>query len=158
MGRMYSVEFENVTVSAAQDLFALKPATDKPIEIHAVYLDQISDVGDAAEEMLRLRIIRGHTTIGSGGANPTPARLAGTEVASGITTNSRTNDTTIASSGTPINLHSGAFNIRTGWVYQPTPECRPGCAENNGFIVVRLMAAPADPVVMSGTLYYEEVA
>ena len=49
MGRMYAVSFENVTVSAAQDFFEVSPADDNPVLIHAVYLSQSSDTGDAAE-------------------------------------------------------------------------------------------------------------
>ena len=157
MGRMYSIEFENVSVTAAQDFFALKPADDKPILIHGIYLSQFSDVGDSAEEILRVKIIRGAATIGSGGSNPTPRPMDSNDAASGITTNSRVNDTTETSGGSPVDLHSDAFNIRVGWVYIPTPEMRIRCDEGDGFIAVALMAAPADAVSMSGTLYFEEI-
>lgn len=157
MGRVYSVEFEAVAVTAAQDLFALKPADDKPITIHAIFLSQSSDVGDAAEEMLRIKIIRGAATIGSGGSNPTPRPLNSGDSASGITTNCRVNDTTETSGGTPLDMHSEAFNIRTGWAYMPIPEDRIRCAESDGFISVALMNAPGDELTVSGTLYFEEV-
>ncbi len=157
MGRIYSVEFEGVAVTAVQDFFALKPATDKPIKIHAIHLSQSSDVGDAAEEMLRVKIIRGASTIGSGGTNPTPRPLDSGDAACGITTNCRVNDTTKASGGTQLDMHSEAFNIRTGWVYLPTPEDRIRCSASDGFIVLSLMNAPNDELTMSGTLIFEEV-
>ena len=59
--------------------------------------------------------------------------------------------------GTPVDLHAEAFNIRAGWAYIPTPEARPGVGQNNTIIVVRLMAAPADSLTMSGTLIVEEL-
>ena len=31
MGRVYSVNFENVAVAAAQDFFEVSPADDKPV-------------------------------------------------------------------------------------------------------------------------------
>lgn len=157
MGRMYSVVFQNVAVTAAQDFFSLKPADDKPIKIHAIFINQQSDVGDSAEEMLVVHIIRDWTTIGSGGSNPTPRPLDSNDGASGITTNCRTNDTTEASGGSPLILHAEHFNIRTGWAYVPTPECRVRQDEGDGFLAIALIVAPNDSLTMCGTLYYEEL-
>ena len=155
MGRLYSVEFEGVAVTAQVDFFELTPADDKPIALWGLFLSQSSDVGDAAEEILRVRIIRGHATSGSGGATPTPAPLNHIDTAAGFT--AETNNTTIASTGTPINLHSDAFNIRTGLQLIFPPELRPQASQANTTIVVRLMAAPTDSLTMSGTLYVEEL-
>lgn len=155
MGRMYAVTFENVSVSAAQDLFEIAPADDKPCIVHAIHLAQISDVGDAAEEMLRLEIIRGYTTSGSGGSAATPAALNPNDPAASFA--AEINNTTLANTGTVVVLHADAFNIRAGWVYIPTPECRPIVTQAQTTLVVRLMAAPADAVTMSGTLVVEEL-
>lgn len=155
MARFYTVEFENVSVSAAQDFFELAAATYRPILLVGLSLTQISDVGDAAEEMLRVRIIRGHASSGSGGATPTPSPVDPYDVAAGFT--AETNNTTIASGGTAVNLWSEAFNIRTGldrW-FPPGTELRTD--QNANRLVVRLMAAPADPVTMSGTAVVEEL-
>lgn len=154
MGRMYTVQFENVAVTAAQDFFELTPADDKPLIIHAIYLSQSTEVGDAAEEMMRIQIIRGHTTSGSGGSAPTPVALDPAGAAAGFT--AEVNNTTIASVGTTVVCHSETFNERTGWVYLPTPEMRPKVSQANTTIVVRLLAAPADSVTMAGTVYVEE--
>lgn len=152
---MYAVTFENVAVTASQDLFELTPADDKPVAIHAIYLSQSTEYGDAMEEFLRLKIIRGHTTGGSGGTAPTPAPLDPADAAAGCA--AEVNNTTIASTGTAVDLHAETFNVRSGWVYMPTPEQRPKANQGNTTIVVRLMAAPADSVTMSGTLIFEEV-
>lgn len=154
MGRMYSATFENVAVTAAQDFFELTPADDKPIAIHAIYLSQSTELGDAAEEQLRVQIIRGHTTSGSGGSAPTPVPMDPAGAAAGCA--AEVNNTTIASSGTTTTLHSECFNVRSGWVFIPTPECRPKASQANTTIVVRLLAAPSDSVTMGGTLYFEE--
>ena len=152
---MYTAEFEAVTVSAAQDFFELQPADDVLVIVHAVYLAQSSDVGDAAEEILRVKIQRGATTVGSGGTDPTPIALEPGSPAADTTV--QANNTTEASSGTVVDLHSDAFNIRTGWQYIPTPEMRPISSQGEGFITVTLMAAPADDLTMSGTVYFEEI-
>lgn len=153
--RMYAVTFENVAVSAAQDFFEITPADDKPVVIHGCYLSQSTELGDAAEEMLRVEIIRGHSTGGSGGTAPTPVPMDPADAASGFT--AEVNNTTIASVGTAVVLHAETFNVRSGWQYIPTPEARPKASQANTTIVVRLMAAPADSVTMGGTLIVEEL-
>lgn len=155
MGRLYAVTFENVAVTASQDFFEITPADDKPIAIHAVYLSQYSDVGDTAEELLRVKIIRGHATGGSGGSSATPVPMNPSDAAAGAT--AEINNTTIASTGTAVDLHADTFNIRAGWVYMPTPESRPIANQANTTIVVRLMASPTDSLSMSGTLIFEEI-
>lgn len=155
MGRMYTVEFENVAVAAAQDFFEIAPADDKPVLLHAIFLSQSTETGDAQEEMMRFRVIRGHTTSGSGGTVPTPRPLDHNDAAAGFT--AEVNNTTIASVGTAVNLHSEAFNIRAGLQLIFTPEMRPRCDQGQGLVVVRLLAAPVDSVTMDGTLYVEEI-
>lgn len=155
MSIMYTVEFENVAVTAAQDFFEISPADDRPVRIAGLFLAQFSDLGDAAEELLRIRIIRGHATSGSGGSAPTPRPLNPRASAAGFA--AEVNNTTIASAGTAINLHSDAFNIRAGMGIWFPPECRHRADQADGTIVVRLLAAPADSLSMSGTLYVEEM-
>jgi hypothetical protein len=155
MARVYSVSFENVAVSAAQDFFELTPADDHPIVLLALYIDQSSDVGDAAEELLRYKIIRGHTTSGSGGSTATPRPMDPGDAAAGFAC--EINNTTIASAGTAVDIHAGAFNIRSGLALIWPPEMTPVANQGNTTIVVRLMAAPADALTMGGTLYVAEL-
>jgi hypothetical protein len=155
MARIYSVVFSAVSVSAAQDLFELTPADDKPIEIVGIELGQSSDSGDAADEQLQISIIRGHTTSGSGGSSPTPAPLVPADTAAGFT--SEANNTTIASAGTTATLHTGCWNVRAGYINWFPEGCRPTAGQGNTTMVVRT-TAPADAVTMSGTLYVRELA
>lgn len=155
MARVYSITFENVSVTAAQDLFEIQPGTNHPVVVMAVYIDQISDVGDAQEEMLRYQIIRGHTTSGTGGTVPTARPMDPGDSAASLS--AEVNNTTIASLGTPVVLHSGAFNIRAGLALIFPPEMTPVVNAAQTTLVVRLMAAPADAVTLSGTLYVAEL-
>ena len=155
MGRVYTVEFENVAVTAAQDFFEIAPADDKPCKVLGLFLSQFSDVGDAAEECLRIRIIRGHSTGGSGGSAPTPRPVNPSDAAAGFA--AEVNNTTIASAGTAVNLHSDSFNIRVGYPVWFPEKCQPQVSQGAGvLLVVRLLAAPADSLSLSGTLYVEE--
>lgn len=154
MSRCYTVEFEGTAVTAAVDVFELDAAAEKPIEVYGIFLSQSSDVGDAAEEILRYRVIRGHTTSGSGGSAPTPRPLNVSDTAAGFV--AETLNTTAASAGTAVNLHSDTFNVRTGlglWL----PEGSEWQTSGTSLLVVRLMAAPADSLTMSGTLYVREL-
>lgn len=154
MGRIYTVEFEGTAVTAAVDVFEIRPADDKPISIHALFLSQSTELGDAAEEILRYRVIRGNLTTGTGGASPTPRPVDHTDAAAGF--GADTLNTSPATTGTEVVLHSGGWNVRIPEMLILPPEMRWESVEAGGFIVVRLMAAPADSVTMSGTLYVEE--
>ena len=74
MGRIYVGHFEDVAVTAAQDLFELLAPSTAALAIHKWTLFQTTDVGDAAEEILELETVRGDgsVTSGSGGSTVTP--------------------------------------------------------------------------------------
>lgn len=155
MGRVYSVNFENVAVTAAQDFFEISPADDTPVRLLGLFLSQSTETGDAAEEMMRVEVVRGHSTGGSGGSAQTPVPIDPADTAAGFA--AEVNNTTIASAGTGLILHSEAFNVRSGLAMFWTPETAPKANQGNTTIVVRLMANPADSVTMNGTLYVEEL-
>lgn len=155
-GRIYSVIFSAVSISAIQDLFELTPADDKPIEIVGIELSQTgnSDVGDAQEEILKLQIIRGFTTSGSGGSAPTPQPIKRSSAAAGFT--AEVNNTTVATTGTTSTLHETGWNIRAGYLNWYPEGCEPEASQANTTIVVRLPTAPADAITISGTLWVRE--
>jgi hypothetical protein len=153
-GRMYTVTFSAVAVSAAQDLFEITPADDRPVEIVGIELGQTSDAGDANDELLQISIIRGHATSGSGGSAATPAVTSPLDTAAGFT--AEVNNTTVATTGTPITLQTGAWNIRAGYINWFPEDARPSATQANTTIVVR-QTAPSDALTMSGTLYVREL-
>lgn len=154
MGRMYTGIFAGVAVTAQQDFFEIVAPADSAVVLHAVYLSQETDVGDAAEEMLRVAIKSGQTTSGSGGSAPTAIPLSLGDAAFGGTV--EVNNTTKASVGTIVTHHSDAFNIRTGWVYLPTPEMRKVLSPS-ARMTVELLTTPADSLTMNGTIVFEEI-
>lgn len=151
MGRMYSVTFEEVSVSAAQDLFEIVAPSDGIVTIHALEISQSSDAGDSESEQLNLLIHRGSTS-GSGGSTPTPAPMNIGDPAFGGTVEA--NNTSQSTEGTI--LHSACFNVMAGYQYIWTPESRPVLSPS-GRINVELQTAPADALTMSGTVYFEEM-
>ena len=148
MGRMYSATFEEIAVSAVQDLFEVVAPSDAAVVIHGFEISQSSDTDS---EMLNLLVHRG-TASGSGGASVTASPLAVGDAAFGGTV--ERNNTTQSVEGTI--LHSAAFNVLNGYVWIPTPECRPVISPS-GLFIVELQTAPADALTMSGVVYFEEI-
>lgn len=156
-GRTYTVPFENVAVTATQDLFSISPATQKPCIIIGCTIDNVggtADAGDAQEELLRLKIHRGFTTIGSAGSVVTPFPCGTNDTAAGFTAHA--NDTTIANTGTSVLGWPFGWNVRTPcreflpeecWIYVP----------NGSIGAVTLLAAPADSLALSGALWVIEL-
>jgi len=157
--RIYSAVFEGQTVATASgdyELFELDPADDKPIEVCALTLAVTSEIAEAQEEWLRLLVVRGHATDGTGGASATPRPMNAIDPAAGFTAD--TLRTAIASTGTPVNLHADGFNVRAGYTWGPVPEGFGWfCSEGDGLLVIRLVAAVTDDVTMSGTVYVREL-
>jgi hypothetical protein len=157
VSRLYTVEFENVTVTTAggdADLFELDAATDKPIEVVGMKIYTVSELQEAQEEWIRLRWIRGHTTSGSTpNSTPTPRPVSPNDVAAGFTCEAY--NTTIASAGTALNLESLAFNVRAGYEFF-YPENMGPQTSGADLLVLRMLSTLADDVSMTATLWVQE--
>lgn len=151
MGRIYSASFEEVAVSAAQDLFEVVAPSDAAVIVHSVTITQSSDAGDAQAEMLPILIHRG-TATGSGGTTVTPSPLQVGDTAFGGTVEA--NNTSQSVEGTF--LHAEAFNVQIGFYYLPPPEDRPVVSPSALFIV-ELQSAPSDAITTNGTVIFEEI-
>ncbi len=149
MGRVYTVQFSEVAVSAQQDLFQIEAIT-VPAKILAVYLSQSSDVGDASAEHLSIRICRVTDAVVDDLA--TVQRDTGDATQNA---NVAVNETTELVTGLEV-YHSEAWNIALPFVYLPTPQMQPIIQVSNA-MVVNLNTTPADALTMSGTIYFEEL-
>jgi len=154
MGRMYTAVFNNVAVTAIQDLFEVVAPADSVVLLHDIHLSQNTDVGDAAEEVLRVELTSGQTTSGSGGSAPTAIPVSFGDAAFGGTV--EVNNTTQASAGTIVTHYVWNWNIRGGFDKIFTPETRPILSPSRR-MCLELPAAPADSVTMSGSITFEEI-
>jgi hypothetical protein len=154
-GRIYSIVFTDIAVSAAQDLFEIATPAATGVNLLGLMVGQSSDYGDAQAEGARVLVIRGATTTGSGGASVTPVQMMPGTGASVCTC--KRNNTTAATGGTPVQVHNDAFNIQSGYQFWWTPETTPRVAPSSR-IVVNLPAAPTDAIQMSATLIFEETS
>jgi hypothetical protein len=152
--RIYTVEFHATAVTAAVDAFEVGPADDKPCEIIGLFLSQHSDVGDAQDELLPYSIVRGNATSGTGGSQAvTPQPVNPGDAAAAFTAD--TLNTAAASAGTAVTVFSNAFNVRAGEALWLPEGCEIKTVQGS-LLVVRLLAAPADPLTMNGTLWVRE--
>lgn len=153
----YTVSFDQQTIAAASgdhDFFELTPADDRPIEIVAIHLGNKSEVGDTQEEFVAWSVVRGNATSGNG-TSTTPRPLDDRDVAAGFT--AETVATTPASTGSPVNLFVGTFNIRAGLDYVWPELMRPRCDQASTLLCVRMLTALADDATFSGTLWVREL-
>ena len=150
---VYTVSFAAVALTAPQDLFELNTPSTRRAKIIGWVVNQSTEFGDAQDEQVRLELYRGHTTSGSGGSAPTPVPVSVAEPAALCT--AEANNTTLATGGSPVLLHSTCFNVRAGDIWLPVPEQRPVIAVSSR-AVLRLNTTPADSISFSGTLYFEE--
>ena len=151
-GRMYTASVGAVAVSAVQDLIEVNAPADSVVIIHAIYLGQTSDVGDAAEEILQVQITRSTGSAGSGGSTPTARPMQVGDAAFGGSV--EMNNTTQA--GTTTVVHEDTFNVRVGWQYLPPPEQRI-IISPSGTLVLELPVQPADAITMDISVVFEEI-
>lgn len=153
MARIYSSVFEAVAVTAVQDLFSIVAGTNTPVLLHEFGLSQTTDLGDAQEEVLRIRLRAGATAAGSGGTAPVmiPRDLDDSAAAAVV----RANDTTQAGTGTIVTHTAWGWNIRVPLQMIWTPETRP-YFKGARRAVIELVAAPLDSITMSGYLVWSE--
>lgn len=152
MGRKYELTIDTpAAVSAARDLFQLPVPAGTVIRLLGLIVSQTTEATDAQDEMLQIRVIRGHT---SGAGALTPSGLDSQDSACTIT--DAAIDAAVASGGTPVTVLSDAFNVRSGYQLWWTPETAPIIRNADSRVVVRV-SAPTDPVSFVGTLYFEEI-
>ncbi len=157
MPRVYTIEGGPTANTVALDLFSIIPAANKICSVHAIYIGQTTELGDAQEEQPEVLIVRGGTaaTVGSGGAAPTPRPVEPGDGAAGFT--ARTLDTTKMTFTGGVNMWRDTFNIRNGWQYIPLPEDRIKVHNGNGGLSCALTAAPADSVTWTVCAVIEEI-
>lgn len=158
MGRKFTVQFDNVAVSAAQDFFEIITGASQCLRLLSAFIGQSSDAGDASAEMLRVLLKRasGSYTTGSGGSTPTPAPHDFVSPAYGSTVRANSTTAAVVGTGALTTLAAETFNVQAGWYYTPTPdewiEINPSQA-----IIINLPGAPADALTMSGRAVFEVI-
>lgn len=153
--RLYSIVFENVTVSAVQDLMIVKASATNGLALRRFSLSA-SGVTAAAEMRVRLKRLPATVTIGSGGTAPTVQKVQSRLNVASLSTNARVNDTSQATtSGTAVTLANWNWNVLQDFIEVPATEEERWEADVSEALCVDLIAAPAS-TVLSGVMVFEE--
>lgn len=156
MPRIYTVSFEQVAVSAAQDLFQIKGATGKIVRIHRFELGA-TDTSLPTAQMLSIRgqYLPATVTDGSGGSSPTPRPVDPGDAAASFT--AKANNTTQATtSGTAATLWEKGVHVYAGADKSFDPDQLPPIGPSESF-VFGLLGAPSGTLHLSGTVTVEEI-
>ena len=159
MSRIYTVSYQGTITNAGgdTDLLELLPADDKPVKLRGFSLSQISEVGDAAEEGLRISILRlGATVTGGNGTATTPIPMDSADAAAGVA--AECNGSTVATtSGTTVTLAEYGWNIRNSpyEMWFPDEDFAPGAVNAEG-LFVRQVTTAADDYTGCFTFWVQE--
>lgn len=137
------------------DLLELTPADDYPIRLQRLFLSQGSELGDAAEEALRITVRRLGATVTSGGTNGTTGVSKEIPDSGGgaAQLTAEANNTSVATTtGANDILWDGYWNIRQSplEIVWPDPQFQP-TAKGPEVLVVRCESTAADDISFSIT-------
>lgn len=154
MGRMYTVEFNNVAVTALQDLINLTATSGMAFKLHRIELGQKTLTSWEAKEV---KVIRFPATVtaGSGGTSATPQKLNSGDAAATVT--AHVNDTTpMTTNATASIVLAREWELLNGFSHVFAPDERPVIAPSQG-VAINLGTAPSGSMTCSGTVVFEEL-
>ena len=158
MGRLHIAQFNEVAVTAAQDLFEIAAPATGIVKIHSWSILQNTDVGDAQDEILRIETVRGDGTVtsGSGGSTVTAQPLDNGDTAPGSTVEANNTTRMVVGTGVLDTLEQFGWNVRVGLEKIYTPETMPVVSPSDRWTLA-LDDTPADSITMSGHVIFEEI-
>lgn len=153
MSGVFRVPFA-YTGNANVDLCEINVASTKPGVVLGFDIAQSSDVGDAAEEILKLQFKTGATTSGLGGSATTPVN---TDLSGGAATaTAEQANTTKATGGTIVSHGEGiGWNVRMPLSHRFTQEEQIGLP--SGSRLTLEIPAAADSLTVFGSVLYQEL-
>jgi len=153
MPRTYYVAFENVAISAAQDLVSIKGSSGKTCKLKRIVLGATDTSLQIAQSLrIRCRYFPATMTQGSGGSTPTPSPADPGDAAASFT--AHTNDTTQATdSGTAVNIPCVGVHNYAG-IDMSFPDA-PVAGLNEGF-TFELLSTVSGTCHFSGSAVVEE--
>ncbi len=156
MARLYTVNFEAVSVSAVQDLIQIIGASGKILKIRGVKVGATNTTIPTAQMLdLRCRFLPATVTNGSGGSSPTPQKLDPGDAAASFT--AKANNTTQATtSGTAVLLFTWGVHIYAGLDVQFASDQCPVVGPSESF-TFELQSTVTGTVSLSGQVTVEEL-
>ena len=157
MARTYAVTFENVAVSAAQDLFEIKGASGKMLEIIGFKIGATDTTIPTAQMLqIRGRFMPATVTSGSGGSSPTPAKTDPGDASASFTAGAN-NTSKATTSGTAIVQYENGVHIFNGEdvAFDGVQFPRPVVGPSESW-VLELLSTVSGTVHMSASIWVRE--
>lgn len=157
-GRLFTVDFNDVTVSAIQDLLTIKAGATQPIIVHSVQFSQ-KTLTSWEGKNIRFRYTPNTVTLGTGGTTPTPrgTDAGGMAAASSATIHANDVTTFATSSGTITDLWSEEWAFLNGFLWVPADPRGRILIKPTDALAIHLDTAPSSAMVASGSVQYEEI-
>ena len=161
MGRIYTIPWTGAILAADtdMDLWEFTPVDDQPIRLRGFRLGQTTELGDAAEESLRITVKRLLATFstGTGGITPVAEEPAKSAQAPGFTVEAQ--NETLATGGSTEILDELAWNVRNTpfEIWYPDERFCPSAKQPEG-LVIRLEDTVDDDITFVGVAWVEEEA
>ena len=155
-GRMCSVSFSGVAITATQALITVYASASKIVSLRSITLGQATQT---TQGNLRIRLVYFPATVtaGSGGGAGTVGAWNPGD-STGVGSTARINDTTPpTSSGTAVNLWDDTWNLINGFIWVPPMMVEPPACSLSEALSVILDTAPGSSITCNGTLVFEEV-
>lgn len=154
MSRIYYVAINAVAATAAQDIFEILPADDKPVVLHGFEISQSSDT-DSEQLQVLVKRLPATVTSGTGGSSATIQKRISSDANASFA--AEINNTSRASTSTTAQpLFSIGWNVLSGCGMLLTPETRPIFVQGEA-LIIGLEGAPADSITLNGYLIVEEL-
>ena len=152
LGYMYCATIDALAFTTATDIFEITVTSDAPIYIARLHLCQTTDLGDAAEEVLRIGVYTG-ATAGSTGTSLTENPWNRADLPS-VTAAIVANRGTASTGGTLKDIIG--WNIRIPLDYIYTPDDAPRVDSGEDVMTYKLLSAPTDSITISGSIKWWE--
>lgn len=154
MGSLYYASFDSPGMTVSENVWSLEVAANDIVMLHGFEVSNLTEAGEAQEEMLELQLIRqtGAVTGATGdGVTPRPTITGDT---AGTTVNE--NITADVSGGTAEILAKIAWNVRVPYLFMPVPEGRIQVRDSD-VIYLDLISTPNDAIDIMGWILFEEM-
>lgn len=153
IGRTYTLDITNTSLSDVSDIMEAAPADDKPIILSELYLSQKEDI--TSNQLIRIGLYRGATTGGSGGNAVTPSKRLPGDAAASFT--GRSFATTDASGGTPELLTVWRLGFAFPIIRYYPDVLTEVCTHAQNRFVLKPLEAPTAAIEISGYAKFIEI-
>jgi hypothetical protein len=155
---MFTAKFDSVAATALQDLFQLLAGATHIVVVHGFELLQVTDFGDAEEEILLLETVRGIGTVtdGSGGTTLTAQPVEDSFAANATVVEANNTTRMAVGTGSLEELEAFGWNVRIPLEKIWTPETRPVIAPSERWTLA-MVANPVDSITIAGKILFEEI-